>query len=199
MYFDADDRPVCLEKREYGMQNTGTMAYALDEQGRRILRPDTVLAQNPWLVLLGGFVLALGAGRLSVRGGKAAALAALLVIPVMTLAFREANGNFGITWFDGWRRFFYDSTVRREIIYNIWLFVPLGALFGRLGKKHPRVLLLLLAGSILIELLQLVTHLGHCEADDVLSNSLGGLIGWLSAAPEEDQTQQPATVLEDQL
>ena len=62
-----------------------------------------------------------------------------------------------------------------QILANIAAFVPLGYLLGRLyGWKG------VWAGvgfSILIELLQLISHRGMCEFDDVFHNTLGTVLG----------------------
>ena len=69
----------------------------------------------------------------------------------------------------------------RNIILNILLFIP----FGYLLPVHlPRlrwwqVILLGLAFSLTIELLQLITKLGYADVDDLINNTLGAAIGWL--------------------
>lgn len=68
-----------------------------------------------------------------------------------------------------------------NIILNILLFVPFGyllpSLFPRLRWWH--VILLGLAFSLCIELLQLLTRLGYADVDDLINNTLGAAIGWL--------------------
>ena len=69
----------------------------------------------------------------------------------------------------------------RNIILNILLFIP----FGYLLPVHlPRlcwwqVILLGLAFSLTIELLQLITKLGYADVDDLINNTLGAAIGFL--------------------
>lgn len=67
------------------------------------------------------------------------------------------------------------------IILNILLFIPFGyllpSLFPRL--RWWQVVLLGLAFSLCIELLQLITKLGYADVDDLINNTLGAAIGWL--------------------
>lgn len=69
----------------------------------------------------------------------------------------------------------------RNIILNILLFIPFGyllpSLFPRL--RWWQVVLLGLAFSLCIELLQLITKLGYADVDDLINNALGAAIGWL--------------------
>lgn len=47
--------------------------------------------------------------------------------------------------------------------------------------KPARAVLICCGVSLLIEMLQYVTGLGLCELDDVVSNTLGGFIGVMTA------------------
>lgn len=75
----------------------------------------------------------------------------------------------------------------RQILLNIGMFVPLGWLLTAVGKDNPtnyarRILIPLLfcaLFSILIEVIQLFSGRGSLDVDDVINNSLGGLIGSL--------------------
>lgn len=63
-----------------------------------------------------------------------------------------------------------------DIVLNILLFIPLGFLLGRKGWKAILFGFLL---SAFIELAQYVFLLGYCEADDVLNNTIGCVLGVL--------------------
>ena len=80
--------------------------------------------------------------------------------------------------FWSYRRFFTNTILREQIINNIWLFVPFGAILYRLWPKGYVVLIPSLL-SLAIEVMQLVLRTGVFELDDIVSNSLGGLIGVL--------------------
>ena len=78
---------------------------------------------------------------------------------------------------DGVGRFAFGN-----IIGNIVIFVPLGA-FLPLFKKDKRVLVnfLIISGtSLLVELIQGLLAIGTFDIDDLILNSLGGLVGILA-------------------
>lgn len=66
------------------------------------------------------------------------------------------------------------------IILNILLFIPFGYLFPSLFPtlRWWQVILLGLAFSLSIELLQLLTRLGYADVDDLINNTLGATLGW---------------------
>ena len=76
-------------------------------------------------------------------------------------SYREMNTNDFI-WF--------------EVRANILMFIPIGILLPLCIKKKP--LLWGIGFSVVIELIQLITHKGTCETDDVISNTIGFLIGY---------------------
>lgn len=68
---------------------------------------------------------------------------------------------------------------------NILLFVPFGYLLPLLWKRADRWWKVVLCGFVLslgIELIQMVTHLGMFDLDDLMNNSLGALLGWFCHA-----------------
>ncbi len=69
----------------------------------------------------------------------------------------------------------------RNIILNILLLIPFGYLLPTLFPRLRwwQVILLGLAFSLTIELLQLITKLGYADVDDLINNTLGAAIGWL--------------------
>lgn len=70
----------------------------------------------------------------------------------------------------------------RELVGNMLLFLPLGALLGRekFWKGRPvRMLLTAALVSAFLEMLQWTTGLGVADVDDVLCNTLGAFLGWL--------------------
>ena len=96
----------------------------------------------------------------------------------MTLFYREGGypeGQFQLFW--SYRHFFYNRELRMEICQNIWLFVPLGILLYAVFRKRW-VLVVPLAFSIIIELVQYYTGRGLFEFDDMLSDGLGGCMGF---------------------
>lgn len=66
----------------------------------------------------------------------------------------------------------------KQILGNVLLFVPLGGLLYALGKKLLKAMLFGFLLSASVELIQLLGHLGLCELDDVLHNTLGTALGY---------------------
>jgi VanZ family protein len=72
----------------------------------------------------------------------------------------------------------------RDLIANVVLFIPLGALIGawlggRAGRRAWRAIVLLAAISIGFETLQLFIPVRSPSIDDVIANTLGGTLGIL--------------------
>lgn len=69
----------------------------------------------------------------------------------------------------------------RQILYNIFAFVPLGILFPMFSKRFQCLKSILLCGfllSVLIESAQFLFHLGWCDIDDMINNTVGAAIGY---------------------
>lgn len=72
----------------------------------------------------------------------------------------------------------YWQVFTESLAGNFILFIPLG-FFLRFFISHKKLTLLLygMALSMLIELIQLIFHLGVCDIDDVILNSAGTFAG----------------------
>ena len=72
----------------------------------------------------------------------------------------------------------------RTMLMNVFLFEPIGLSLPQIlpKKAHPVVITVVFALllSIGIEAAQLHFHLGRCETDDVLMNTLGAILGTVS-------------------
>jgi glycopeptide antibiotics resistance protein len=74
---------------------------------------------------------------------------------------------------------FIRQQIVREIIANVLVFIPIGFLAPFTVRKK-KILCGLCTGfffSFLIEILQLLTHKGFSEFDDLFHNTLGTLLG----------------------
>ena len=71
--------------------------------------------------------------------------------------------------------------VMLNLLGNVFCFIPFGFVIPILARKQNalRMFLLSMAASVLVELLQLVSMLGSCDVDDIILNTLGGLIGYM--------------------
>lgn len=74
---------------------------------------------------------------------------------------------------------------RRQILWNIFAFFPIGNAIQYLfyeRKKWWQVFLMFLMISTAVEVVQLCTHIGLFEFDDIFDNVLGGMLGYGVAA-----------------
>lgn len=116
----------------------------------------------------------------------------LLITYVLLLLFFTVLGRRSLDYyrynFDAgysYRQVFLegDRSLALQIAANIAVFVPVG-FFGALSAKKAGFLKALFLGVMLtsaIELLQLAMRNGTCEIDDLISNTLGVLLGALAA------------------
>jgi glycopeptide antibiotics resistance protein len=115
---------------------------------------------------------------------------------VLTLR-QNLNLRPGDTILRFYRLMLYYPVYRRAAIVNLFgnivMFIPLG--FGlpwvhaRL-RRWWRTLLTAAAVIVCVELVQLVTLLGHCDVDDLILNLVGVLIGYLLWAITHRNTEE---------
>ena len=107
-------------------------------------------------------------------------LAYLLMVLCFTILFREEKDVAQISMIPIWEYASLNYKLIAESILNVLLFVPLGFLAGAAIKRRKllRTIGLCCCISVTIELLQLITKRGACNIDDVIHNTLGGIIGY---------------------
>lgn len=67
----------------------------------------------------------------------------------------------------------------RDIVMNMLLFIPYGFLFSCAYVKYRKyAIILAIALSVFIEIIQLIFQLGWSEIDDVVNNTIGAFIGY---------------------
>ncbi|MCD7839208.1 MAG: VanZ family protein [Erysipelotrichaceae bacterium] len=108
----------------------------------------------------------------------------LIVVFIATLFSRESS-SYGVSlqllssYRYAWNNFSISEW--RYIILNILMFVPIGFLVPLVSVKMRRfykTTLFSLFFTLLIETSQLISHRGIFEADDILNNLVGGMIGY---------------------
>ena len=106
-------------------------------------------------------------------------------IYAMTLLDRMDSGasklNFDLFW--TWERALAGSALHQYfIVGNVLLFVPFGvavtAMFARDKRRWWKAMLIGMVTSVVIEGIQYAGHLGLCEMDDVVHNTLGMMVGY---------------------
>ncbi len=73
-------------------------------------------------------------------------------------------------------------TVFLNLAGNILAFVPFGLFFPLLSRRNRsfgKVMLISFEVSLMVEIIQLVTRVGSCDVDDMILNTLGGMLGYL--------------------
>ena len=135
------------------------------------------LHQEHWAVVLYGSFLTILAAFGNRKFNTVLLPFYLVFIAMMTLLYREiGTGRLNLTLFWSYRRFLSSPSLRKEIVNNIWLFIPLGAILYKLIPKWYAVFIPLIV-SVAVEIAQYALDVGLCELDDMVSNGFGGLIG----------------------
>lgn len=91
--------------------------------------------------------------------------------------FQEIGRYYGVGIRTGsWNLFWLN------VIGNICVFIPLGMFLPKLFKRCRNlffVIVLSLELSLCVEVVQLVTRVGSFDVDDLLLNTIGGILGYI--------------------
>lgn len=110
----------------------------------------------------------------------------IVILSYLTLISRGHVFDMQLTPFYSFIAAKSQPEIYRSVFMNFLLFVPLGATLpyalSRLPKKRNIFVTIVIAFllSAVIEFLQYYYHLGRCETDDVIFNTLGAAFGTLS-------------------
>lgn len=180
-YFDIEGKPVALSKGQYGIKHIGIVTLYLNKNGKIKCCIDNLLNGYPFMTVIIGLVLSMMICFLPRRLQSGMLISYIIFIIYETLMFREqGNIRSNLKLFSYAQTFLTDQRIRKDVINNIWLFVPFGAGFYTIFRKK-RVWIVSLLLSILIESIQYFTGLGIAELDDIFGNTFGGIIGVLIA------------------
>ena len=105
----------------------------------------------------------------------------VVIILFITFLSRETGSNRGIDLelFSTWG---INDRNNAYVVENVLLFIPYGFVCAwaiRPARKFPVCLMIGLATSVGIEYMQLITQRGYFQIDDVITNTLGAVIGYL--------------------
>ena len=181
-YYDDEGRPMGLARGQYGQRieyerKERIRTYYIDAEGNELFLLDQFLQQHLWLNVVAAVVLTAAVIYLPRKLQWGLLGLYSLFILYMTLIVRESGeqkSEFELFW--SYKQLFTNEGLSVQIVQNILLFVPFGALVCALFGARPAILASIIL-SALIEGTQLVFHLGLCELDDVFSNGLGGCVG----------------------
>ena len=178
LYFDLEGNPYSLSEGQYGISRENGQTNYLNQAGKEVFNLKNALYNESWLVIVSALIVVFLAVFFDTKWNYILLFVYIGAISYMTLMFRESGeGGANLELFWSYKIFISNSKTRADILKNIWLFIPLGAILYRI---FPTIALLLvpIALSILIELIQDFTGTGYCELDDVFSNGLGGAVGY---------------------
>lgn len=152
------------------MQNSGMVLFAL-----LILTAVVMLCGMVWFLL--GHVREMNKTILALL------MTYLLVVLFVTLLSRQGQHNTSVIMeLELFRALkMQDTDVLRHLLQNAALFVPLGVLLPLLHRSLRSVWWALLGGaalSTMIETTQLVLAVGQCDVNDILTNTLGAVLGY---------------------
>lgn len=176
LYYDINGNPFRMSEGQYGNKNKNGQTVYLNADGTEQFNVKNFLHNRSEFVIVIASVIVVLSAFTDRRMNWLLLIIYVGVILYFTLMFRETGqSKFGLL--HSYRAFFRNAEVRASIIKNIWLFIPLGAILYRL---FPRITILYvpILLSVAIEAVQYLTGTGFCELDDVISNSLGGVIGY---------------------
>lgn len=180
-YLDLEGNPAKKASGWYGVIHVGDKLYYLDENGNVKLDIGLFFRYYPWLNVIIGILLCIVLVFTSKKASILITLVYLVFILLQTLIGREiGTGTVCLDMFWSYRQFFSSQDLRVEILNNIWLFIPLGAGIYSIYRKF-RYILFAFVVSVMIEILQFILSLGLFEMDDIFSNSIGAMMGFLIA------------------
>ena len=105
----------------------------------------------------------------------------VLAVTVFLRSYSE-EPNIILEPFHSYRDYYVNDFTWFEIRANVLLFIPIGFLLPMTLKKPVFSFVFGVLISVFIELLQLILHRGLCETDDVISNTIGLVIGMAAYA-----------------
>lgn len=173
MLYDKNGNPAILNYGQSGYLYENGMTICLDGDGKRMFVMRFFLRNSIPAVMLIGVLLIL----LILLSGRALTWILLLLylffIAYMTIINRETV-NHVIKW--SLPPNYYLFFANREILSNIWLFIPLGAILYKLSHMW-KVIAFPIILTLVIETSQLIFDIGVFELSDLIANSLGGMVG----------------------
>lgn len=189
LYFDLNGDPVSISEGQYGIKREDGKTIFLNQNGDVAFNIRTLLYNNTWIVIPFTLAVIIMSAFFDRKWNMIFLILYIWIIVYFTLMFRDniEAKRTEILWY--YRRVFIDIEARTDILRNIWLFIPFGAILYQL---YPRKIILFIpiVVSICIEGIQFKFGIGFYELDDVISNGLGGTIGFFVGKMTTEQIQR---------
>ena len=179
-YYDLEGRPFSLSEGQYGFKQENGQTVYLNQDGGEQYNLKNLLYNHSWIIIPLSITVIVLSALIDKKWNVILLALCIITILYFTLMFREAGGTKNISLFRDYLSIIESSEVRADILKNIWLFVPLGAILSQLYPKNTTVFFSIVL-SVAIEFIQYITDIGYCEIEDIISNSLGGWIGFSMA------------------
>ena len=180
LYYDINGKPINLSEGQYGKKIENGEEKYLNSDGTVKFNLKRLLYNKSYLAIVLAFFLVVFSAKVSKKANIIILLLYFAVIVYITLLFRD-NKKAEINWeiFRSYKEALSNPIALSSIIRNIWLFIPIGAVLYKI-YPHKIILFIPIILSILIETIQLLAEIGYCEINDVISNSLGSIIGYVT-------------------
>lgn len=178
MYYDIKGNPISLFNGRYGIKHINGRIIGLDKNSKEIFDINIWLHHNPVAVVVIGVLIVVLSLILNKKWNIPLLVLYVVFILYITLMCRtqvETKTELELLW--SYKQLFSSSSLRLEILNNIWLFIPLGVIFSNLWPKAWIILASILL-SVAIESFQYFIGIGLAEFDDVISNGVGCIIGY---------------------
>ena len=173
MYYDENVNPFNLGAGVYGYLYEDGKISCLDINGKKFFSISYYLSHSRISVMLAGTILLLLILLSTRRISLLLLLAYLGFIVYMTILNRSSQGNILYLTLPLNAYLFFTNS---EIMMNIWLFVPLGAILYKLFRMW-QIFLIPIVITLVIETTQIVYGVGAFELTDIIANTMGGMIG----------------------
>lgn len=179
LYYDKNGYPVKLKDGQYGVKYVNGQVVYLDANGEAQFNAKRFVYNNPRLVIVFSILCIIYFACTKKKEILFAfTFTYIIVILYITLMYRDiVRGGINLHLFWSYSTLLSNDNMRSYILENIWLFVPLGAVLYSVYPRK-RILFIPIILSIMIETTQYISQRGLCELDDVISNGLGGYIGY---------------------
>ena len=173
MYYNKDGTPAKLSYGHSGYLYKKDKSICVDQDGRKMFVLRYFLYNSILAVLIIGILLLLLILLSNLPMACILLFLYLAFIAYMTIMDRE-TGIGAVTWNIPLN--YYLFFINRSMLANIWLFIPFGAILYKLSHIWEIIAFPILL-SLLIETSQLVLDIGAFEISDLITNSLGGIVG----------------------